>query len=528
MERWRNRRALGGVLAAVAGVVLVVVAVQPRPAALERGNTVVVNLDRPGIAAHNSPAVAVHPRRPEVLVVADRIDTPRFSCSIWRSTNGGVTWESLPLPLAPEQPNCHAPDVAFTDTGDLLVLSTATGGRFNQPVGVWLHRFREDQPEGAPVVVAGPEAFHARLATEGTRVLVTWVQAGPAAAEVPLGFPPPPNPVVLARSDDGGRSFGSPVKVSADDRLLLQPTVLFGPGGRVVIGALDLGADHSDYEARHGGQGGPPSDEPWRVVSWTSDDRGATFGPAAVVADGVVPPSRIIVNLGPTPGFAWDMGSGRLYSVWDEGRADSRDVFLAHSDDAGQTWSPARAVLPRPGAQYLPAVGVAPGGRVDVAFYDRSADPADVLAEVTLASSNDGATTFVATTVSATAFDSRIGFGSAQDLPQLGSQLAVVSQEDRALSFWADTTRGSVATNIQDLAMAAVEVTEAQGPRWPLAATGGALLLVGAILAWRPMGVASVHAHRHLRQGRRGQDQHRGGVVPAPRPRRPPRRRRRL
>ncbi|MDP8960946.1 MAG: hypothetical protein M3N32_04940, partial [Actinomycetota bacterium] len=148
MERWRNRRALGGVLAAVAGVVLVVVAVQPRPAALEPGNTVVVNLDRPGIAAHNSPAVAVHPRRPEVLVVADRIDTPRFSCSIWRSTNGGVTWASLPLPLAREQPNCHAPDVAFTDTGDLLVLSTATGGRFNQPVGVWLQRFREDQPEG--------------------------------------------------------------------------------------------------------------------------------------------------------------------------------------------------------------------------------------------------------------------------------------------------------------------------------------------------------------------------------------------
>ncbi|HEV2811181.1 MAG TPA: hypothetical protein VGV93_12395, partial [Acidimicrobiales bacterium] len=78
MERWRNRRALGGVLAAVAGVVLVVVAVQPRPAALERGNTVGVNLDRPGIAAHNSPAVAVHPRRPGVLVLADRIDTPRF------------------------------------------------------------------------------------------------------------------------------------------------------------------------------------------------------------------------------------------------------------------------------------------------------------------------------------------------------------------------------------------------------------------------------------------------------------------
>ena len=488
---WRNRLRVAGVLVAVAGIVLGVVAARPRPEALERGATVIVNADRPGIAAHNSPAAAVHPQRPEVLVVADRIDTPQFSCSVSRSTNGGLTWESIDLPLAPGQPNCHSPDVTFTASGDLLVLSTATGGRFNQPVGVWLQRFQDERAHGAPVAVAGPEAFHARLAAEGNEVVVTWVHAGPGAAEVPLGFPPPPNPILLARSDDGGRSFGSPVQVSEDDRLVLQPTVLFGPGATVVVGALDLVADRGEYEAGHGGQGGPPSDEPWRVVSWTSEDRGATFAPAATVADGLVPPSRLIVNLGPTPGFARDMGSGRLYAVWDAGRDDARDVFLAHSDDAGTTWSPPRAILPRPGAQYLPAVAVAPDGRVDVVFYDRSADPADVLAEVTLASSTDGASTFVATTVSATAFDSRIGFGSAQDLPQLGSQLAVLSGDERALAFWADTTAGSMATNIQDLAMAAVHVREAQGPRWPVVVAGGGLLALGVALARRRAGPGS-------------------------------------
>ncbi|CAN5665152.1 hypothetical protein BH20ACT1_BH20ACT1_09620 [soil metagenome] len=41
-----------------------------------------VNANRPGLDAHNSPAVVAHPDRPEVLVVADRIDTPRFSCSV--------------------------------------------------------------------------------------------------------------------------------------------------------------------------------------------------------------------------------------------------------------------------------------------------------------------------------------------------------------------------------------------------------------------------------------------------------------
>ena len=33
---------------------------------------------------------------------------------------------------------------------------------------------------------------------------------------------------------------------------------------------------------------------------------GATFGPAATVAGGLVPPQRIIVNLAPAPGFAAD------------------------------------------------------------------------------------------------------------------------------------------------------------------------------------------------------------------------------
>lgn len=483
-------RWLAGVAVAVTGVALVVLGVSPRPAALDPGATVVVNTDRPGIDAHNSPAVAVHPRRPEVMVAADRIDTPRFSCSIWRSTNAGVTWDPLHLPLAPGQANCHGPDVAFTGGGDLLVLTTATGGRFNQPVGVRLQRFQEGRAEGPPVPVAGPEAFHARLATDGERVLVSWVQAQPAAAEVPLGLPPPPNPILLARSDDGGRSFATPIQVSEDQRLVIQPTVLAGPGDRVVVGALDLGADRFDYEAHHGGQGGPPSDEPWRVVSWTSEDPGATFGPAAVVADGLVPPTRLIVNLGPTPGFAHHAGSGRVYAVWDAGRDDARDVYLAHSDDAGTTWSAARRILPRPGAQNLPAVAVAPDGRVDVVFYDRSSDPDDVMAEVTLASSWDGGASFSSTTVSDTAFDPRIGFASAQDLPQLGSQLAVVARDDRALAFWADTTRGSVATNLQDLAMATVEVTPEAGPRWPLVVVGAVLALAGValIVAWRRAG----------------------------------------
>ena len=488
MRRASSRAAAAAALAV--GIALVALGLLwDRPAGLRPRPTVIVNTDRPGLSAHNSPAVARHPSRPGVVAVADRIDLPRFGCSVSLSSTDGASWRSLPLPLPPEAPNCFAPDVGFDADGELLVLYTATGGRFNQPLGVWLQRYQGEAPAGPPERVAGPVAFHARMAVDGPRVAVAWVQALPGAAERPLGWEAGTNPVLLIRSADGGRSFSGPVTVSEPERRVVQPTVLLGPGDDVVVGALDLGDDIDDYEARHMGQGGAPSDARWRVVAWRSTG-GAPFGAAVVVAGDLAPPGRIIVNLAPAPGFARDPGTGRLYATWDAGRGDGRDVALSRSDDGGTTWSPAVAVAPGPRAQHLPAVDVAPGGRVDIAFYDRRRDPGDVMAEAVLATSNDGGRTFTTTTVSDRAFDTRIGFGGFQGIPLLGSHVAVLSGADQALVFWSDTSGGTETTGNQDLAVAAVEVSGAAGPRWPLVAAGVALALAGVVagLALRPKG----------------------------------------
>ena len=478
--------AAGAVAVGMAGLALVLLGARSSPAGLHPGSPGFVNADRPGINAHNSPAVA---SSGNLIVLADRIDTPRFSCSVSVSTTAGVTWRPLPLPLPADAPNCHQPDVAFDGDGHLVVLYTATGGRFNQPVGVWLQRFDGETPAGPAVRVAPAEAFHARLAVDGARAWVSWVQAD-GAADKPLGFAPGPNFVMLARSGDGGRSFSAPVRVSEPARRAVQPTPVV-VGDRLVVGALDLGDDVSDDEALHGGQGGPPDDGHWQVVAWSSTDGGATFGPGVTVAGGLVIPQRIVVNLAPAPGFAADPAHrGRVYATWDAGRGDGRDVFLARSDDGGATWSPPLAVAARPRGQFLPAVAVAPDGRVDVVFYDRSADPADVMAQVTMASSSDGGRTFRTATVSDAPFDSRIGFGSLQGIPLLGSHLAVLSQPGRALAFWSDTGRGSIDTNVQDLATVSVEMG-AVGRDRPVLLVPGALLLglgggLGVVARLRP------------------------------------------
>jgi hypothetical protein len=141
----------------------------------------------------------------------------------------------------------------------------------------------------------------------------------------------------------------------------------------------------------------------------------------------------------PGPSFARDPGGDRLYAAWDAGQGDGRDVFIASSPDAGASWLPATPVPPSPGRQFLPAVGVAPGGRVDVVFYDSRRDPRGVMVEVVVGSSWDQGRTFTTAVASDKPFDSRIGLASTQGLPQLGNQLAVASRSGGFLAFWADT-----------------------------------------------------------------------------------------
>jgi hypothetical protein len=154
---------------------------------------------------------------------------------------------------------------------------------------------------------------------------------------------------------------------------------------------------------------------------------------------------------------------------------------MAVSDDGGRTWSRPTALGPTQGEQLLPAVAVSPEGRVDVAFYDRSRDRAGHLQEVVVASSEDGGRTFRWTVVSDAAFDSRIGLGAQQGVPLQGDHLAVLSRDGDLLAFWADTTRGTLVSPVQDLAVAQVEPVAGQR-RWGLAGVGGGLLFAAASL----------------------------------------------
>lgn len=489
VTRTRN---LGALAAIVVGVVLLVataVALLSGGGGPEAGANVPVN--PPGlITANNSPTLARHPDRPEHLVVAHRTDRPGFSALVEWSDDGGRTWTAVTPPLpegteacaaSPERTPCpFAPDIAFGPDGTLYVLYVELQGQGNTPVRLWLSTSSDGgRTLEAPVQVAGELTFQARLAVapDGT-VHLTWLQAENVGLNRLVG----PAPIVASRSTDGGRTFTPPVQISDPARLRVGAAVpVVDSGGNLVVIYQDFKGDRRDFENLEG----PPASEPFALVVTTSDDGGESFTPGIEFESGIVATKRFLVFLPEYPALAAGP-DGSLYAAWHGGSNGDDDVFLRRSEDGGATWSEAVRVNDNPVGdgthQYLPQVSVAPDGRVDVAFYDRRNDPANVMADLYLGSSNDGGHSFSNLRVSSESFDAFVGpvfddtYGA-----DFGTRLGLDSVDDGAFAVWTDTRLGSPDDGRQDIFGAQVEgLGSGSLPFWAL----GALAVAVAAVTW--------------------------------------------
>ncbi len=193
-------------------------------------------------------------------------------------------------------------------------------------------------------------------------------------------------------------------------------------------------------------------------------DGGSTWG-ESVVDRQLRPIHRFVVFFPPSPSVAVD-SRGRIYVAFHDNRRGDPDVWLwsLAIGDSARWEGPTRVndTNERDGTwQYLPKLSVAPNGRLDVVYYDRRADRRNVMNQVSLQSSSDRGKTFTpALPLASRPFDSRIGFGAKEGLPDLGSRLGLISDDRWALGLWTDTRSGTPATQKQDLAAAAAAVTE--------------------------------------------------------------------
>ena len=292
---------------------------------------------------------------------------------------------------------------------------------------------------------------------------ITWLQGKDVA---PLRFTEPgANPLMAARSEDEGATWTRPVRINQPSReRVVTPSPVVGPKGELYVLYLDLGEDRLDYEAGHRGRGGRPYVGPFKLVLGRSTDRGKSWK-ELVVDENLKPIHRFIVFTPPFPSLAVDR-DGRLYAAFHDRRAGDPDVLLWSFKPGESAFKGPTRVNDKSSGdrtwQYLPKLATAPDGRLDVLYYDRRADPKNLKNHVSLQSSFDHGKSFTpALRLSSRPFDSRIGYGAKEGLPDLGSRLGLLSENERAEAVWTDTRGGTPGTQKQDLAKGVAAFKEA-------------------------------------------------------------------
>ena len=486
-----------GAFAAVAALALLLVACGgggDGGSAVERivpapGGDVLVSQDPNPIIARNSPAIAVNPVQPTNMVIVERIDRPDYGVGVHVTNNAGQNWQDITLQRpAGNAGKLFAPSAAYDGRGTLYVSFATLSGTGNDPDGLWVTRSGDggltfDEPSR----VAGADAYQLALAVDvrSNRLFAAWLQSTPDATECILCFAGTNLPIVLSRSDDGGKTWSPPVRVSDEGRARVgAPSLVVDRDGNPAVLFLDYGNDRWDWENLPGRYEGTFS-----LVVARSPDKGLRWEPGQVVDDEVVPTGRFLVYLPVTPGFAIAR-NGDMFAVWGDARSGDSDVLLRRSVDGGRTWTaPVRVNRGAVGdgvPQDLPGLGVAPGGRVDVVYYDRTVDPQGSTADVVLSSSSDGGESFTENVrLTTQPSNRRIGPENTPHVQEadFGSRLAVASLAGGAIAAWTDSRNGTADTGKQDIFMASVPLDDnsSLGMGFRILAAGGLLLGVAGV-----------------------------------------------
>lgn len=449
------------------------------------GPDVLVTQDRNPIVARNSPALVVNPLQRTSMVIVDRVDRPDYSAGVHLTNDGGLNWREAALDLpAGVQGKLFAPSAAFDARGVLYVSYVVLTGTGNDPDSYWITRSGDGGLNFEEATkITGPFTYQTSLAaaSRSGRLYASWVQSNLEATACLLCFAQTGLPIMVSRSDDGGRTWSAPARASDAGRMRVgAPALAVDADGNPAVLYYDYGGDRWDWENLEGAYDGT-----FNLVVTRSTDQGVSWAPGVVVDEAIVPTDRFVVYLPVTPGFTI-ASNGDMYATWADDRAGDADILLRRSTDDGKTWGgPVQVNRGAPGdgvPQDMPSVGVAPGGRVDVVYYDRTIDPRGSGADVLLSSSSDGGRSFSKVIrLSDAASNRRVGpEGSPHsEEADFGTRTSVASLAGGAIAAWTDTRNGTLEGGKQDIFTAQMALEDNSSLALTNVALAGAGLLLG-------------------------------------------------
>ena len=322
---------------------------------------------------HVEPHLAVHPGHPNRLVVA-AMTLPKegdgFHARVYRSTDGGESWSSHPIE-GERDGSQDDPWLAYGGDGSLylvhlpgIVRRSEDGGR------TWRAPIR--LPTGGGGHLDAPKmAVNPGSGDRPERIYVAATQTLELQDEGPVRV------LAIHRSADRGDTFEGPVRVMANDFKNKSGDLVVLSDGTVVA---------TFHELFHGAD---PVESP-RLWSVRSRNGGRSLSTPSLVTSGFVSlsPMLAVDRSGPRP--------DRVYAAW-LGLEGDRNHYLAHSDDAGVTWSEPVPFAERADSTAHPtsaAIAVGPGGTVGLLWPENLLARGADCFELRFSASRDGGETF--------------------------------------------------------------------------------------------------------------------------------------
>jgi hypothetical protein len=383
----------------------------------------VVDVSRDQTSQNETP-LAVNPANPQNMITGNNDWNYNDGCGVNATFDGGKTWTpTLPNGFLPgvtkftNDPNVPGtgaydaggdPTIAFSPDGKtayyvcqafnftspyqiaLLLNRSTDGGLTWQSTG--LTQISTWNGNGKSKGSEGQFPDHENLHVDPTNgyVYVTWAQFNGQGTH---------SPVNVAVSHDGGRTFTLSQVTAGNVRNNQDQRIVTAPNGDAYL-TFDNGVQ--------GGKGTVlyASKSTDGGLTWSTPVQFATLvNPVCIFPPYCFNISGLPFRAGGTyPAPAFDPVRNRLDVVFPDIRGPLAQIYFTSLRPDLSVAQPATAIAPGLGDRFENEIGVAPNGRIDVAFYDRGYS-GNALVDMTYATSSDGGQTWGTARVTPLGFD---------------------------------------------------------------------------------------------------------------------------
>lgn len=403
--------------------------------------------------------IIVNPLDPLNVIVASKDLDPLASDCVWSvaqvTKDGGETWATSYVGGTMPQRMAGDPLFGWKCVTDPILSWGADGTAYYA-----LQAYDNAQGDAAPALpVIGDtsqgSAFFLAVSTDGG---ITWpsvlpMHVGDGTAvfhDYPRMLTNPATGSVFAVWNQISIAVAEPVIVGTRNggETVDPPTYVPSPENGPTLGMTGFAAGNDAiYLAM---QGGIMSAAPGAIWMSSSTDDARTFTPPVEVSH-ITPISCPLANSEFRCFSAFEIAAdasggerdGRLYAAWADASVDTSDIFSAHSEDGGMTWSEPVRVNDdsTTNDQFMVRATVGGDGVVHAVFYDRRYDPGNKLIDVTYAFSEDGGETWTNQRLTTRSFDGDLGIHQG-GFPFIGDYIGIAASGDHVYAGFPTTHTG--------------------------------------------------------------------------------------